>query len=67
MELDIHTRPVERPGGWQQTLRHKFGRDFALGYLLLIPLIIVLFVFLAYSNCDRRQYYLAGQSNRLAG
>jgi multiple sugar transport system permease protein len=48
MELDVHSTFVERPGGRYQSLRHKFGRDFALGYLLLVPLIIVLFVFLAY-------------------
>jgi len=34
--------------GLGQALRNKLGRDFALGYLLLLPLVIVLFGLLAY-------------------
>jgi len=34
--------------GLRQALRNKLGRDFALGYLLLLPLVIALFGLLAY-------------------
>ena len=33
---------------WRKVLARRFGRDFALGYLLLLPLVIVVFVLLAY-------------------
>jgi len=34
--------------GWRRALRSGLGRDFALGYALLVPLIVVLFGLLAY-------------------
>jgi multiple sugar transport system permease protein len=34
--------------GWRGLLRDKLGPDFALGYMLLLPLAIVLFGLLAY-------------------
>ena len=34
--------------GWRGLLRKKLGRDYALGYLLLLPLVLVLFGLLAY-------------------
>jgi len=37
----------QRPD-WRLWLRQKLGRDYALGYALLVPLIIVLFGLLAY-------------------
>ena len=48
MELDISSAFTERREGWYRSLRTRFGRDFGLGYLLLTPLVIVLFLFLAY-------------------
>jgi multiple sugar transport system permease protein len=37
----------KRPG-WRHALRQVLGQDFALGYILLVPLIVVLFGLLAY-------------------
>ena len=40
---------IQGPGDhWRHTLRDKLGRDYALGYLLLVPIIIVVFALLAY-------------------
>ena len=39
---------VEREAPWRKRLRSVLGRDYALGYLLLVPLVIVLFGLLAY-------------------
>ena len=42
-----HADAAQRPS-WRGLVRRKLGRDFALGYLLLLPLILVLFGLLAY-------------------
>ena len=42
-----HALSVPGPG-WRGLLQGKLGRDFALGYLLLLPLALVLFGLLAY-------------------
>ena len=48
METEIGSRTVQMPIDRRRLLRLKMGRDFGLGYLLLTPLILVLFVLLAY-------------------
>jgi multiple sugar transport system permease protein len=34
--------------GWRQALRHKLGQDYFLAYMMLVPLVVVLFGLLAY-------------------
>jgi multiple sugar transport system permease protein len=42
------SKPVVQPAPNTSTLRRWLGRDFALGYTLLTPLILVIFLLLAY-------------------
>ena len=46
MEANRHVVAQQAP--WRRKLREALGPDFALGYALLIPLAIVLFLLLAY-------------------
>ena len=48
MRMELSKPVVVQPPTWRRTLRVRLGRDFALGYTLLAPLLILLFVLLAY-------------------
>jgi len=48
MAVEIDSRAVAPPTAPRTPLWRKLGRDFALAYVLLIPLILILFVLLAY-------------------
>ena len=48
MTVEVDRRAVAPPAASRTPLWRKLGRDFALAYILLIPLILILFVLLAY-------------------
>lgn len=48
MTVEVDRRAVAPPAASRTPLWRKLGRDFALAYVLLIPLILILFVLLAY-------------------
>lgn len=48
MTVEVDRRAVAPPAAPRPPLWRKLGRDFALAYVLLIPLILILFVLLAY-------------------
>lgn len=48
MAVEIDSRAIAAPTKPRTPLGRKLGRDFALAYVLLIPLILILFVLLAY-------------------
>ena len=48
MTVEVDRRAVAPPAASRTPLWRRLGRDFALAYILLIPLILILFVLLAY-------------------
>ena len=48
MAVEVEHRPVAPPLKSRVPIWRKLGRDFVLGYTLLIPLILILFLLLAY-------------------
>ena len=48
MTVEVGSRAVAPPAASRTPLWRRLGRDFALAYILLIPLILILFVLLAY-------------------
>jgi multiple sugar transport system permease protein len=46
--MDVSHALAPQRSNWRQYLRQKLGPDYALGYALLVPLIVVLFGLLAY-------------------
>jgi ABC-type sugar transport system permease subunit len=46
--MEVNHGSIVREAPWRKRLRGILGRDWALGYALLIPLAIVLFLLLAY-------------------
>lgn len=48
MAVEVEHRPVAPPIKSRVPIWRKLGRDFVLGYTLLIPLILILFLLLAY-------------------
>lgn len=48
MAVEIDSRAIVAPTKPRTPLWRKLGRDFVLAYILLIPLILILFVLLAY-------------------
>lgn len=48
VESEVRQRVALQQWDWRRSLRARLGRDFTLGYALLVPLILVLFVLLAY-------------------
>jgi multiple sugar transport system permease protein len=45
--MDSRTNALRRPG-WRHALRRTLGQDYALGWVLIVPLVVVLFGLLAY-------------------
>ncbi|MFN8488575.1 MAG: sugar ABC transporter permease [Caldilineaceae bacterium] len=48
MRMELSKPVVVQPPTWRRALQVRLGRDFALGYTLLTPLLILLFALLAY-------------------
>jgi ABC-type sugar transport system permease subunit len=48
MQADHSVEGPATTTNWRQTLQNLLGREFALGYLLLVPLLVVVFGLLAY-------------------
>lgn len=48
VEAKVSRPVVSHQPTWRRSLRLRLGRDFTLGYALLLPLMLVLFVLLAY-------------------
>lgn len=46
--MNLSRAAASRRSQWRTALRSKLGRDFELGYALLVPLVVVLFGVLAY-------------------
>jgi multiple sugar transport system permease protein len=47
-QINLDKRTITPAGSTGQSLRRWLGRDFALGYSLLLPLLVVIFLLLAY-------------------
>jgi len=48
MRVEMSKQAIVQPSPWPRMLRARLGRDFALGYALLAPLLLLLFLLLAY-------------------